>query len=112
MKPKESCSSNSKRSETNRTYLFRVRARYRGWTPTKSGPTVETQAPIKAGGNELVRSDGFRWLAQAGFAARGIVYVIIGILAIKPAIGSAGTNASQQGALRARSPRSRSGSFC
>jgi len=61
---------------------------------------VETEAPIKADGNELVRSEGFRWLARAGFAARGIVYVIIGILAIKLAIGSAGTNASQQGALR------------
>jgi uncharacterized protein DUF1206 len=61
---------------------------------------VETQAPIRTGGDELVRSDAFRWLARAGFAARGIVYVIIGILAIKLALGSGDTNASQQGALR------------
>jgi uncharacterized protein DUF1206 len=61
---------------------------------------VETHASIKAGGEELVRSDGFEWLARAGFAARGIVYVIIGILAIKLALGSGGTSANQQGALR------------
>lgn len=61
---------------------------------------METQAPIKAGGEEFVHSDLFRWLARAGFAARGIVYVIIGILAIKLALGSGGTSASQQGALR------------
>ena len=62
---------------------------------------METHAPIKAGGEQLVRSDGFEWLARAGFAARGIVYVIIGILAIKLALGSAHTSANQQGALRA-----------
>ena len=61
---------------------------------------METQAPIKTGGETFVRSDAFRWLARAGFAARGTVYVIIGILAIKLAIGSGGANASQQGALR------------
>jgi hypothetical protein len=62
---------------------------------------VETQASIKAGGEGLVRSDCFEWLARAGFAARGIVYVIIGILAIKLAAGAGGTTANQQGALRA-----------
>jgi hypothetical protein len=61
---------------------------------------VETHAPIKAGGEHLVRSDGFEWLARAGFAARGIVYVIIGILAIKLALGSGHASANQQGALR------------
>jgi len=48
---------------------------------------VETQASIKAGGEGLARSDGFEWLARAGFAARGIVYVITGILAVKLALG-------------------------
>jgi uncharacterized protein DUF1206 len=61
---------------------------------------VETQASLKAGGEQLVRSDGFEWLARAGFAARGIVYMIIGILAVKLALGSGGTSASQQGAMR------------
>jgi Domain of Unknown Function (DUF1206) len=61
---------------------------------------LETQAPIRTGGEEFVHSDLFRWLARAGFAARGTVYVIIGILAIKLALGSGGTRADQQGALR------------
>jgi hypothetical protein len=61
---------------------------------------VETQASIKAGGEGLVRSDCFEWLARAGFAARGIVYVIIGILAIKLAVGAGGQTTNQQGALK------------
>jgi hypothetical protein len=62
---------------------------------------VETQAPLKAGGERFVRSDGFEWLSRMGFAARGVVYIIIGILAIKLALGNGGTSANQQGALRA-----------
>lgn len=61
---------------------------------------MEAQTSIKAGGEGLVRSDGFAWLSRAGFAARGIVYSIVGVLAIKLALGSGGTSANQQGALR------------
>jgi hypothetical protein len=61
---------------------------------------VETPAPIKAHGEDFVYSDLFRWLARAGFAARGVVYVIMGILAVKLATSSSGTSANQQGALR------------
>ena len=61
---------------------------------------METHAPIKTGGEQLVRSDAFEWLSRAGFAARGTVYVTVGILAIKLALGSNGTSANQQGALR------------
>jgi len=48
-----------------------------------------------------VQSGGFEWLARAGFVARGLIYVILGVLAWKLAIGSGGTSADQQGALRA-----------
>lgn len=61
---------------------------------------METHAPIKSRGEGIVRSDGFEWLARAGFAARGIVYVMVGVLAIKLALGSGGTSVNQQGALR------------
>lgn len=61
---------------------------------------METRAPFKAGEERLVRSDTFEWLARAGFVARGVVYLLIGILAIKLAAGDGGTSASQQGALR------------
>ncbi len=63
-----------------------------------------TAGPARAarqGGEEVVRSKSFERLARAGFAARGIVYAIVGILAIRLAVGVPGTNASQQGAMRA-----------
>jgi hypothetical protein len=40
------------------------------------------------------------WLARAGFGARGVMYVIIGILAIQIAFGNAGHKADQSGAVR------------
>jgi hypothetical protein len=43
---------------------------------------------------------GFEWLARAGLAARGAVYGIIGVLALKLAIGSGGKATNQQGALQ------------
>jgi hypothetical protein len=54
----------------------------------------------KAGGEKVARSEGFEWLARAGFAARGVIYVLIGILALDLALGNGGQDASQQGALR------------
>jgi Domain of Unknown Function (DUF1206) len=61
---------------------------------------METQAAIRGRGETLARSSGFEWLSRAGFAARGVVYIVIGILAIELARGSGGTSASQQGALK------------
>jgi hypothetical protein len=55
----------------------------------------------KRSGEKVVRSDAFEWLARAGFIARGVIYVLIGVLAIKLALGDGGKLASQQGALRA-----------
>lgn len=40
------------------------------------------------------------WLAKAGFAARGVMYVLIGILAIELAFGNASHKADQSGAVR------------
>lgn len=57
-------------------------------------------------GEKVARSGGFEWLSRAGFVARGLIYGIIGILAIKLAAGGGGTTANQQGALKtiARQP--------
>ena len=52
-------------------------------------------------GERVVRTRGFEWLARAGFVARGLIYGIVGILAIKLAIGTGGTTTNQQGALKA-----------
>lgn len=40
------------------------------------------------------------WLAKAGFAARGVMYVLIGILAVELAFGNASHKADQSGAVR------------
>ncbi len=42
---------------------------------------------------------GFEWLARSGFIARGAVYGIIGILALKLAFGAGGKTTDQKGAL-------------
>jgi hypothetical protein len=69
--------------------------------PTPVKPAARTPVrEARLGGEEVVRSKGFERLARAGFGARGLVYAIIGILAIRLAFGG-GANASQQGALRA-----------
>jgi hypothetical protein len=69
---------------------------------------VSTQAPTKpqparvarASGEKVAHSSGFELLARAGFVARGLIYAIIGILAIKLALGVGGKATNQQGALR------------
>ncbi len=69
---------------------------------------MSTQAPSKprsvqyaqVGGEKVARSDGFEWLARAGFVARGLIYGIIGVLAVKLALGHGGKTTNQQGALR------------
>lgn len=53
------------------------------------------------GADTVARSDSFEWLARAGFIARGLIYGIVGVLAVQLAAGVAGTTASQQGAMQA-----------
>jgi uncharacterized protein DUF1206 len=70
---------------------------------------LSAQAPIKpqpvqgghTGGERVEHSRGFEWLARGGFVARGLIYGIIGILAIKLAVGAGGTTTNQQGAMKA-----------
>jgi hypothetical protein len=52
------------------------------------------------GGEQVARADSFEWLARAGLVARGVVYGIIGVLAIKVALGDGGETTNQQGALQ------------
>ena len=51
-------------------------------------------------GDRLARTHEFEALARAGLAARGVVYAIIGLLALKLALGDGGKATNQQGALR------------
>jgi Domain of Unknown Function (DUF1206) len=50
--------------------------------------------------SSMARSKQLGWLAAAGFIARGIVYGLIGCLALGLALGIGGKTTSQQGALR------------
>jgi len=50
-------------------------------------------------GTSFVQSSAFEVLSRAGFVARALVYAIIGILALKLALGQGGKLTNQQGAL-------------
>lgn len=56
---------------------------------------------VAAAGARAQRSEPFEWFARAGFVARGVIYAIVGVLAVELALGVGGTTTNQQGALRA-----------
>ena len=51
--------------------------------------TATTRQPVAVG-----------WLGRAGLVARGVVYAVVGVLALKLALGDGGKTTSQQGALK------------
>ena len=64
---------------------------------------TDTTAPVRearAAGNDFVNTKAFEVLARAGFVARGLMYGIIGLLALDLALGQGGKITNQQGALR------------
>jgi hypothetical protein len=65
-------------------------------TPTARRRTREARYAARRVGN----SRYVDWLARAGFTARGIMYALIGILAIEIAFGNSGHKADQSGAVR------------
>jgi hypothetical protein len=54
---------------------------------------------VRAHGHRAARSRPLLVLARAGFAARGVMYVIIGWIAIQIALGQPATSADSRGAL-------------
>jgi hypothetical protein len=54
----------------------------------------------EAQGEAVSRSSAFEWFARAGLAARGLIYGIVGVLALELALGEGGETTSQQGALK------------
>ncbi len=53
------------------------------------------------GGEAIARRREFAWMARAGLVCRGISYGIIGIIAVKVAVGAGGKATDQRGALQA-----------
>ncbi len=54
----------------------------------------------RRGGEAVGGRPEFKWLARAGLTARGVSYGIVGILALKLAVGSGGKATNQTGALK------------
>ena len=65
---------------------------------TPSKPSSVRRA--ERAGEKVEHTTGFEALARAGFVARGVIYGVIGILAVKLAIGAGGKTTSQSGALK------------
>jgi uncharacterized protein DUF1206 len=57
-------------------------------------------ARVERTGEKVERTTAFEALARAGFVARGVIYGLIGILAVKVAIGAGGKTTNQSGALK------------
>lgn len=70
-------------------------------TGGKAAQAKEKGTRAKESGRRAADSKYVDWLGRAGLAARGVLYVIIGILAIQVAFGSSGRQADKTGALRA-----------
>lgn len=63
-------------------------------------PAKDLGDRAKREGDSLAGAKPLGWLARAGLVARGLVYLVIGILAVKLALGEGGKAANQQDALK------------
>jgi Domain of Unknown Function (DUF1206) len=55
----------------------------------------------RSGGRRAADSNAMRWLGRAGFAARGVMYIIVGWIAVQVAFGHSSHEADRTGALHA-----------
>jgi hypothetical protein len=72
-------------------------------TPPKPSSIRQVEragAKVERAGEKVERTTAFEALARAGFVARGVIYGLIGILAVKLAIGAGGKTTNQGGALK------------
>lgn len=60
----------------------------------------EIGGKAKRGGEQLAGARPLGWLARAGLLARGVVYFVIGLLALELALGEGGKTIDQQGAMK------------
>jgi len=65
----------------------------------ESGVGTRSLGEARRGGEAVARSRTFELAARGGFLARGAIYGIIGILAVKLAVGAGGKTTNQKGAL-------------
>lgn len=60
---------------------------------------MSTFGTAERAGHGFVQSAAFEYLSRAGFVARALIYGIIGVLALKLALGHGGKLTNQQGAM-------------
>jgi hypothetical protein len=66
-----------------------------------SGRTTSLGHPAREVRNEAASGSGwYAWLARGGLVAKGISFAIVGVLAVKLAIGAGGQATSREGALQ------------
>jgi hypothetical protein len=63
-------------------------------------PKVPGLRDARRHGRQAASSPAMGWLARAGLVSRGVVYAIIGVLALELALGDGGKATNQQGALK------------
>ncbi|MGH3378428.1 MAG: DUF1206 domain-containing protein [Actinoallomurus sp.] len=62
---------------------------------------MTAQGAVRTAGNRVSTSSAFRMLGRAGLTARGVIYILVGALAVQIALGkSSGKEADRQGALQ------------
>ncbi len=66
---------------------------------TMRSVTTPTIHGAQARGDTVVNTRGFELFARGGFVARGVIYGVIGLLALELALGDGGRATNQQGAL-------------
>ena len=64
--------------------------------------TTQTAHDVKRQGEQIATNAKFSWLARLGYAARGVVYIVIGGLAVMAAVGGGGSGQTtgSRGALQ------------
>ena len=63
--------------------------------------TIGIKAGVKKGGQNVVFSPLMEAMTRLGYGVRGIIYIIVGLLAVQVALGKGGALASPQGAIAA-----------
>jgi hypothetical protein len=54
---------------------------------------------VEQGADEVAHSTWVEWLARIGYVARGVLYIVVGILAVQVALGVGGETTDKKGAI-------------
>jgi hypothetical protein len=54
---------------------------------------------VEQGASEVAHSTWVEWLARIGYVARGVLYIVVGILAVQVALGVGGETTDKKGAI-------------